>query len=111
LLRLIATGVDTLTGMAMMVDSRVFMDMEHRRFSTSAIPAIVPPEERLAMAAISVSVLLFGAYSYGSSLLVSTGHTAGGLWYNERETRSPEEGAGWMRGKSRWECSRRRRRR
>lgn len=48
--------------MAMIIDSSVFIAMERRGLSTRVIAKIVPPREGLAMAAISVSEMLFGAY-------------------------------------------------
>lgn len=48
--------------MAMIIDSSVFITMERRGLPTSVMPLIIPPKEGLAMAAISVSEMLFGAY-------------------------------------------------
>ena len=48
--------------MAMIIDSSVFITMERRGLSTRVMPIIVAPKEGLAMAAISVSEMLFGAY-------------------------------------------------
>lgn len=51
----------------MIVDSSVFTGMERRGLTARVIPTIVPASEELAIAAISVSEMLFGAYA-GSSI-------------------------------------------
>lgn len=48
--------------MAMIIDSSVFITMERRGLSTRVMAMIAPPREGLAMAAITVSEMLFGAY-------------------------------------------------